>query len=135
MNLVVKPLISALPLWLRMHQNLRRYYDTRKRHPHLPNAFKYAFAHSIVIFGVFHPELLRFDGHNDTVTILFVAFFVTSTLYTFSWDVFMDWSLGDPKVHCYSVCRDDSICRFAARIFALRIDVQVARRLLRSNCD
>ena len=57
---VVKPLLSALPLWLRLHQNLRRFFETRVRHPHLSNAFKYAFAHSIVLFGAFNPDLVSF---------------------------------------------------------------------------
>lgn len=37
---VAKPLLCALPLWFRMHQNFRRYHDTGKRFPSLANAFK-----------------------------------------------------------------------------------------------
>ena len=39
-----------------MNQNLRRYYDTKDRFPHLANAFKYAFAMTVGLFGVFHPN-------------------------------------------------------------------------------
>ena len=78
-------------------QNLRRYYDTRMRHPYLSNAFKYAFAHSIVLFGAFNPELLQFNKGSEVTSYLFVTVFVISTLYTYSWDIFMDWSLGDIK--------------------------------------
>jgi hypothetical protein len=97
MLLVVKPLITAYPLWLRMHQNLRRYYETRERHPHLPNAFKYAFAHSMVLFGAFNPDLLHFAPDKVVTSTLFLVFFFISTLYTYSWDVSMDWSLMRPK--------------------------------------
>jgi len=97
MTLYVKPLIIALPLWLRMQQNLRRYYESRERHPWLPNAFKYAFAHSIVLFGAFNPQLLHFDSDQIVTSALFVVFFVISTLYTYSWDVSMDWGLARPK--------------------------------------
>lgn len=97
MTLYLKPLITALPLWLRMHQNLRRYYESRERHPWLPNAFKYAFAHAIVLFGAFNPKLLQFAPDQIVTSTLFVVTFFISTFYTYSWDVSMDWGLARPK--------------------------------------
>ena len=38
----VTAIVLILPSWLRMMQCLRRYFDSRMRHPHLSNAFKYA---------------------------------------------------------------------------------------------
>ena len=37
---IIIPLICLFPLWIRFNQCLRRYIDTGKRVPHLPNAFK-----------------------------------------------------------------------------------------------
>lgn len=53
---IAVPIISALPLWLRFLQCMRRYRDTQKRHPFISNAGKYAVSHSVILFGVFHPE-------------------------------------------------------------------------------
>lgn len=98
---VVVPLVCVLPLWWRFLQNLRRVYDTKTWWPHLPNAFKYALTQVVVLFGLFHP--LHSDTNEDdalkmrlfVVTWLFL--FTASSLYTWVWDVTMDWGLGRPR--------------------------------------
>tara|TARA_B110000208_G_scaffold143170_1_gene172722 strand:+ start:25 stop:2538 length:2514 start_codon:yes stop_codon:yes gene_type:complete len=110
---VVVPVLSCLPLWLSCMQNLRRYIDTRNRFPHLLNAFKYGFAHSVVIFGTLHPQLhLLGDADEDASTtsvrktwrVLFVISLVLSTLSTFLWDVTRDWGLCRVR----ALCPDDA---------------------------
>eukprot|EP00753_Platysulcus_tardus_P019088 PLAT7049.2.p1 GENE.PLAT7049.2~~PLAT7049.2.p1 ORF type:complete len:780 (-),score=368.98 PLAT7049.2:71-2410(-) len=88
------PLLSVAPLWFRMHQNLRRYYDTHERFPHIFNALKYAAAHSVVLLGAFHP--LKYNPSNpySPINYLWMASLALSTLYTYSWDVKMDWDLA-----------------------------------------
>ena len=55
--------------------------------PHLANAFKYAFAIVVVLFGTFSPDL--YDVSDITAThVVFILIVATSTLYTYSWDVF-----------------------------------------------
>ncbi len=132
-RVVVVPLLTALPLWWRFMQCLRRYRDTGQRFPHLANALKYALSHSVLLFGVFNPALKaplplqvlidRLDGGDGEVDaaaadaaeaaaadaaaeaaanavivspyqVIWLMFMVASTLYTFSWDVAMDWDLG-----------------------------------------
>lgn len=89
---VLNPLILALPLWFRFMQCLRRYFDTHKRHPNLSNALKYALAQTVVLMGVF--SHLSTDTTTSTrYQILWVTLLTLSTLYTFCWDVFMDWGL------------------------------------------
>ncbi|GMF21378.1 unnamed protein product [Phytophthora fragariaefolia] len=98
---VVVPLVCALPLWWRFLQNLRRIYDTKTWWPHLPNAAKYALTQVVVLFGLFHP--LHSDNNEENalqvrmfvVTWLFL--FTASSLYTWVWDVTMDWGLGRPQ--------------------------------------
>ena len=90
---VILPLFAALPLLIRFAQCLRMYSATKLRMPHLANGFKYCFAQSVVLFGALH-----FNVHESkswsALKILWVASYALSTLYTYSWDVLMDWGLG-----------------------------------------
>lgn len=54
---IVMPLIAALPLWWRLCQNLQRYNATHCRFPWLLNALKYGTSLTVVVFGVFHPQM------------------------------------------------------------------------------
>lgn len=93
---VLIPLVTLLPLWFRFNQCLRRFIDTGNRMPHVANAFKYALTQTVTLFGAFHPLYM-----NDTKSALFQSFwtfaFVASSIYSFTWDVYMDWGLGLPK--------------------------------------
>lgn len=91
------PLLSALPLWLRFMQCLKRYVNTRKRWPHIGNACKYALAHSVILFGVYNSARFQQQPASDTYKAAWILCMVASTLYTFSWDVLMDWGLGDRR--------------------------------------
>ncbi|KAE9359677.1 hypothetical protein PF008_g2139 [Phytophthora fragariae] len=98
---VVVPLVCALPLWWRFLQNLRRVYDTKTWWPHLPNATKYALTQVVVLFGLFHP-LHSDDSEENSIQVrMFVVawlfLFTASSLYTWIWDVTMDWGLGRPQ--------------------------------------
>lgn len=99
---VAIPLVCLFPLWFRFNQCLRRYMDTGKRMPNLANAFKYAMSQTVTLFGAFHPIYLLHGSKGNTLGIeLFQAFwlgmFVISSLYSFCWDVYMDWGLGRRK--------------------------------------
>eukprot|EP00956_Cyclotella_meneghiniana_P005427 scaffold6818_cov93-Cyclotella_meneghiniana.AAC.4 len=94
------------------NQSLRRYLDTGKRVPNLPNAFKYAMAQTVTLFGTFHPLYLMSargagslniseDGDEliikhraDIFQVFWIFLFVASSIYSFCWDVYMDWGLG-----------------------------------------
>ena len=85
---IVLPMVVALPLWFRLMQNFRRYRDTKQRWPHLGNAAKYALSHIIVIFGVFHPTATSAQTSYDQA---WLCAYLVSTIYSFWWDVVMDW--------------------------------------------
>ena len=89
---VALPLVLALPLFFRMMQNYRRYTDTRQRWPHMYNAFKYALSLMVVVFAVFHPDSIALRSFYDRA---WVAAYLVSTLYSFWWDLRMDWGLLD----------------------------------------
>ena len=94
-NDVVIPIICLLPLWFRFYQCLRRYLDTGKRFPHLANAGKYALSQSVTLFGAFHPlYALHFSDElilRNLFQYFWMGLFIASSLFSFSWDVYMDW--------------------------------------------
>lgn len=94
---VLIPILTLLPLWFRFNQCLRRYTDTGNRMPHLANAFKYALSMTVTLFGAFHPLYLRHSGPSNLFQMFWMTTFVASSLYSFFWDVYMDWGLGRPK--------------------------------------
>jgi hypothetical protein len=86
--------------------------------PNLANAFKYAMSQSVTLFGAFHPLYLmyisdgevdislvddddNYDGQGQSSSFLerhamlfqmfWMGLFVASSLYSFCWDVYMDW--------------------------------------------
>eukprot|EP00546_Thalassionema_frauenfeldii_P015736 CAMPEP_0178913190 /NCGR_PEP_ID=MMETSP0786-20121207/10702_1 /TAXON_ID=186022 /ORGANISM="Thalassionema frauenfeldii, Strain CCMP 1798" /LENGTH=815 /DNA_ID=CAMNT_0020585899 /DNA_START=80 /DNA_END=2527 /DNA_ORIENTATION=+ len=98
---ILIPLICLFPLWVRFCQCLRKYTDTGKRVPNLPNAAKYAMSQTVTLFGTFYPLYLMHDNpyHQgiNWFKNFWICLFVSSSLYSFYWDVFMDWGLGKPK--------------------------------------
>lgn len=99
---VLMPLICLAPLLFRFNQCLRKFHDTGKRFPHLANASKYACSQTVTLFGAFHPLYLMHTNpaHHHRINmfqIFWMAVFVGSSLFSFSWDVFMDWGLGRPE--------------------------------------
>jgi hypothetical protein len=101
---VVVPLVCALPLWWRFLQSLRRVYDTQTWWPNLPNAGKYALTQVVALFGLFHPLHHASSVEDDPAALQQRAFlvfwlflFTASSLYTWIWDVTMDWGLGRPQ--------------------------------------
>ena len=110
---ILIPLICLFPLWIRFFQCLRKYTDTGKRWPNLANATKYALSQTVTLFGAFHPlYLMNYHGnvnegyldsnvivkqsarHIDLFQIFWFSMFIISSLYSYFWDVYMDWGLG-----------------------------------------
>lgn len=134
---VLIPLVCLFPLWIRFNQCLRRYMDTKKRFPNLANAFKYAMSQTVTLFGAFHPIYLlhshetrhhKYVVSKDDINLFqefWMGLFMASSLYSFSWDVLMDWGLGRPnfaflgprlmfpnKFYYYGVMAADLVLRF-----------------------
>lgn len=140
------PLICLFPLWLRFNQCLRRYMDTGKRFPNLANAFKYAMSQTVTLFGAFHPLYLMHNMHDQQAVSLsddygesivlssrhanlfqmfWMGLFISSSMYSYIWDVYMDWGLGrrqygflgprlmfPSKSYYFSVMAADLVLRF-----------------------
>mmetsp|Transcript_32768 Transcript_32768/g.81375 ORF Transcript_32768/g.81375 Transcript_32768/m.81375 type:complete len:718 (-) Transcript_32768:130-2283(-) len=89
---IIRPLIAALPLWFRLCQNLHQYHATHTRFPWLLNGLKYATSMTVVVFGYFHPSMAH-RGAWSPYRVTYVCAFVGSTLFSFCWDILMDWKL------------------------------------------
>ncbi|KAF2269470.1 EXS-domain-containing protein [Lojkania enalia] len=85
---------TTLPGIWRALQCIRRYKDTRNVFPHLVNCGKYT---ATILFYV-TLSIYRLDRNTHT-RATFIAFATINAIYCSIWDVFMDFSLGDPSAH------------------------------------
>mmetsp|Transcript_19837 Transcript_19837/g.43353 ORF Transcript_19837/g.43353 Transcript_19837/m.43353 type:complete len:810 (-) Transcript_19837:44-2473(-) len=85
-------LILDLPLVFRLVQCLRRYKDTGQRFPHLANVGKYltSLLVSVVAF-VNWEQNWGWSAETAWHTLLFS--YLTATVYSLVWDLYMDWGL------------------------------------------
>ena len=84
--------LSCLPGIWRALQCIRRYWDTGNKFPHLLNCGKY-FATIIYYMTL---SIYRMDK-SSTNKAAFITFAVINAIYTSFWDIYYDWSLGDPR--------------------------------------
>lgn len=84
--------LSCLPGIWRALQCIRRYRDTGNKFPHLLNCGKY-FA-TILYYMTLSIYRINKTGPNKAA---FITFAVINSLYTSFWDIYYDWSLGDPR--------------------------------------
>ena len=95
---IIIPLVTMLPIVIRFNQCLRKFYDCGDRFPHLANASKYALSSLVTLFGIFHPLYLEYKGEEMRIYQIFWTFvFILSSLFSYGWDVYMDWGLGRPQ--------------------------------------
>ncbi|KAI5735018.1 hypothetical protein M8J77_013156 [Diaphorina citri] len=91
------PVMNCVPAWIRFMQCLRRYRDSKEAFPHLANAGKYSTTFFVVIFSY----LLKVYKEKDQ-SVMDNPFFypwlaasVISSIYSYIWDIKMDWGLFD----------------------------------------
>ncbi|KAF1968743.1 EXS-domain-containing protein [Bimuria novae-zelandiae CBS 107.79] len=83
---------STLPGIWRAVQCFRRYHDTGNAFPHLLNLGKYM----ATIIYYMTLSIYRIDKTTPH-RALFITFATINAIYTSFWDVYYDWSLGDPS--------------------------------------
>jgi hypothetical protein len=83
--------LTALPGIWRALQCIRRYADTGNKFPHLLNFGKYM---ATIIFYMML-SIYRHDQKPATKAA-FITFATINSVYTSFWDIYYDWSLGDP---------------------------------------
>ncbi|KAI4949518.1 hypothetical protein J4E91_005257 [Alternaria rosae] len=90
-HLRVTGVMTTLPGIWRLMQCLRRYKDTGNKFPHLLNGGKYI---ATILFYV-STSIYRMDQKPSTKAV-FILFATINGIYTSFWDIYYDWSLGDP---------------------------------------
>mmetsp|Transcript_8060 Transcript_8060/g.32568 ORF Transcript_8060/g.32568 Transcript_8060/m.32568 type:complete len:917 (-) Transcript_8060:61-2811(-) len=92
------PVITAIPYWIRLQQCVRRFYDSqqgsRERIEHVINAGKYTM--SLVSIGLASVgRYSAIDGPfwSDPGRVAWISCLFIGALYSFAWDVVMDWGL------------------------------------------
>jgi hypothetical protein len=128
---LLQTVFLILPSWFRFAQCLRRYRDTKHKHPHLANAGKYATGFFVVITN----SLRRATNENysdnqiaNPFLYLWIIAALVSSTYKVIWDLKMDWGFFDKnagknkylrdqivypsKIYYYAVIIEDIICRY-----------------------
>ncbi|XP_035220946.1 LOW QUALITY PROTEIN: xenotropic and polytropic retrovirus receptor 1-like [Stegodyphus dumicola] len=96
-GLISRPIVACLPAWFRFAQCLRRYRDTHEAFPHLVNAGKYSTTFFNVAFSslyVYSKDSYGYTWQNPFF-YLWIVFGFISSIYTYIWDIKMDWGLFD----------------------------------------
>ncbi|KAK2811447.1 hypothetical protein FQN50_002070 [Emmonsiellopsis sp. PD_5] len=83
--------LSTLPSIWRAFQCLRRYRDTKNIFPHIVNLGKYSF--SILYYMTLSLYRVR---KEEQLRAIFITCACINAIYTSTWDLAMDWSLGNP---------------------------------------
>ncbi|CDW78031.1 xenotropic and polytropic retrovirus receptor 1 [Stylonychia lemnae] len=78
--------LSVVPYHIRFWQCINRYFVTQLWFPHLVNAGKYM--STIIVLLIAYLQTFHF-GLKE----FYVPIYIFSTIYSFSWDILMDWSL------------------------------------------
>ncbi|XP_066155139.1 solute carrier family 53 member 1 [Euwallacea fornicatus] len=110
-NFIIRPIVNAIPAWIRFAQCLRRYYDSREAFPHLVNAGKYSTTFFVVIFGTlkgYYKGSYTSVLDNPYYIMWILAQFVAST-YAYIWDIKMDWGLLDKNAGENTFLREEIV--------------------------
>jgi len=89
-TVLLSEILFVLPFHCRFFQCLRMYYNTRCAFPHLLNAGKYAASILVIVLLYYKPI---FEMHLG----LWVWLNILATLWTYAWDLLIDWGLMRPN--------------------------------------
>ncbi|XP_022180680.1 xenotropic and polytropic retrovirus receptor 1-like [Myzus persicae] len=94
---LLRPFVACLPAWFRFMQCLRRYRDSREAFPHLANAAKYATTFFVITFSFLNLQYAKDNPEEDPSVYfyLWISASIFSSLYSYIWDLKMDWGLFD----------------------------------------
>ncbi|KAF6039975.1 XPR1 [Bugula neritina] len=84
----IRHLLTALPAFWRFVQCWRCFYDSRRSFRHIVNAFKYSMCFIVLTFST-----LNIWYKENVFFRLWIIAAIVNTLYTYIWDIKMDWGL------------------------------------------
>ncbi|XP_063986683.1 solute carrier family 53 member 1 [Diachasmimorpha longicaudata] len=97
-SLIVRPIVNCIPAWIRFAQCIRRYRDSKEAFPHLVNAGKYATTFLVVITAtlrIYHEDEYKKNHWDSPWLWLWVVSCLINSIYSYTWDIKMDWGLLD----------------------------------------
>ena len=101
-------IVKCLPAWFRFAQCLRRYRDTKEAFPHLVNAGKYSTTFLVVTFAT----LSSVYSTKDAWSPFFYCYIISavgSSIYTYIWDIKMDWGFFTPGAEENKFLREEIV--------------------------
>lgn len=106
-----RTILGCLPAWFRFAQCVRRWRDERKAFPHLVNAGKYSTTFFVVFFATMSGQksYLYENSASNPWFILWIFALCVSSVYTYTWDVKMDWGLFDANASKEYKCLREEI--------------------------
>jgi hypothetical protein len=90
-NRYAGPCLTFLPYAWRLLQCLKKYYETRMK-SHLMNGLKYCSAMVVITLNTLHVNLEE-EREWAPFRYIWLCFVIFSTLFSFWWDIQMDWGL------------------------------------------
>ena len=111
MHSVVGPTLASLPYFVRAVQCYRAYLSTGSSH-HLVNLGKYLSSFPVIWTSALKHQLapmegVKLDKHDQYLQLLWLYTVTINTLYSFLWDVLMDWGLCRSPRARHVLLRDD----------------------------
>jgi hypothetical protein len=98
-NFKIVLIVSLIPYYIRFWQCINRFYFTKSWFPHLVNAGKYL---ATIIQIIVHYYKNTYQSYD----LLFVLVATFATLYSYAWDITMDWGLLRGKKEGNRLLRD-----------------------------
>ncbi|KAF7990166.1 hypothetical protein HCN44_009901 [Aphidius gifuensis] len=110
-SIYIRPIVNCLPAWFRFAQCIRRYRDSKEAFPHLVNAGKYS-----TTFIVVATTTLRqihkndYQNHWESPWLwLWIGSCCLNSIYSYTWDIKMDWGLLDSNASENKFLRDEVV--------------------------
>mmetsp|Transcript_9650 Transcript_9650/g.35802 ORF Transcript_9650/g.35802 Transcript_9650/m.35802 type:complete len:791 (-) Transcript_9650:25-2397(-) len=90
-NTLLGPCLVFWPYYWRLLQCLRVYHDSRQK-AQLINAGKYFFSLMVIVLNALHSNI-ESSQQWGVFRIFWIVVVIFSTLYSYTWDITMDWGL------------------------------------------
>lgn len=87
----VAPIVTSLPFFFRLVQC---FYQYRNGENELGSIFKYASAIAVIFFSALRKNLSSNLAYFQVITYFWILFVFVNSVYSFYWDIFIDWRLG-----------------------------------------
>jgi len=120
-SFVSRAVMACLPAWFRFAQCLRRYRDSRDAFPHLVNAGKYSTSFFKVAFSTLYlVHKSQYDSPlENPYFYAFIASQLFSSIFTYTWDIKMDWGLFDKNAGDNRFLREELVYSTTVYYFAI----------------